>query len=148
MENTTFNKSIDGIKYTTDGVTNRGTVVSYHRKPNPREMFKGAKATDIKATDIANLKAPQKRNLVDLGNGDYSSKFTIGFEVEKNRLSRGAVKEYPLFCGFERDSSCGYEAVTNILPLLPAGDWRTKVFSMMADAKKIIEDRYSRQENH
>ena len=138
MEQTTFNKSIEGIKYQNDGVINRGTVVSYHRKPDPRELQKGAKATDI-----ANLKAPQKRNLVDLGNSDYSSKFTIGFEVEKNRLSRGAVKEYPLFCGFERDSSCGYEAVTNILPLLPSGDWRTKVFSMMADAKKIIEDRYS-----
>ncbi len=138
MEQTTFNKAIEGIKYQNDGVTGRGTVVSYHRKPFPREMQKGAKTTDI-----ANLKAPQKRNLIDLGNGDYNSKFTIGFEVEKNKLSRGAVKEYPLFCGFERDSSCGYEAVTNILPLLPSGDWRNKVFSMMADAKKIIEDRYS-----
>lgn len=136
MENTTFNTATEtGLTYVNDGNTERGMVQGYHRKPEPRDLSKGAKSTDI-----ANLKSPSKRNLIDLGNGDYDSKFTIGFEVEKNRLSRGAVKQYPLFCGFERDSSCGFEAVTNILPLLPSGQWRNKVFSMMHDAKRIIED--------
>jgi hypothetical protein len=53
------------------------------------------------------------------------------------------VREYELFCGFETDSSCGYEAVTHILPLLPAGQWRTKVYDMMHKAERIIEDSYS-----
>jgi hypothetical protein len=71
------------------------------------------------------------------------SRFTIGFEVEKNNFHRGAVKEYELLKGFERDSSCGYEAITHVLPLLPAGTWRTKVFDMMHKAERIIDDRYS-----
>ena len=78
-----------------------------------------------------------------LESGDAECKFGIGFEVEKNRLSRGAKRNLPLFAGYERDGSCGYEGVTNILPLLPAGKWRNKVFSMMHDARKIIEDSYS-----
>lgn len=131
-------KKIDELVYTTDGNSERGEVQHYHRKPHPRELQNGAKHTDV-----AQLKPNQKQNLIKLENGDYSTKFTIGFEVEKNSLSRGAVKEYPLFCGFERDGSCGYEAVTNILPLLPSGKWRNKVFSMMVDAKRIIEDQYS-----
>jgi len=136
MENTRFNTATEtGLTYVNDDNRERGMVQGYHRKPSPRDLSKGAKSSDI-----ANLKSPSKRNLIDLGNGDYDSKFTIGFEVEKNRLSRGAVKQYPLFCGFERDSSCGFEAVTNILPLLPSGQWRNKVFSMMHDAKRIIED--------
>lgn len=124
--------------YTIEGNQDRAEVKQYHHKPNPREMHKGAKRSDI-----AQLKTKDKMNLIKLDNGDYSTKFTIGFEVEKNTLSRNAVKEYPLFCGFERDGSCGYEAVTNILPLLPSGQWRNKVFSMMYDATKIIDDQYS-----
>jgi hypothetical protein len=91
---------------------------------------------------VAGLKRAEQRNLL-LEGEQYGSKFTIGFEVEKNSLHRSAVKEYELFCGFERDGSCGYEAVTHILPLLPAGQWRTKVFDMMHKAEKIIDDRYS-----
>ena len=126
------------IEYQIEDNYYRGHVQRYHGSPTPRNLAKGAKNKDI-----ANLKTADKRNVIDLGNGDYDSKFTIGFEVEKERLSRGAVKEYPLFCGFERDSSCGYEAITNIVPLLPSGLWRNKVFSMMHDARRIIEDQYS-----
>jgi hypothetical protein len=131
-------KKIEELVYTTEGNSDRGEVQHYHRKPHPRELQIGAKHTDV-----SQLKPNQKQNLIKFANGDYSSKFTIGFEVEKNQLSRGAVKEYPLFCGFERDGSCGYEAVTNILPLLPSGKWRNKVFNMMVEGKKIIEDAYS-----
>lgn len=125
------------IKYDIEGRRDRGQMSHYHRKPSFRDMSKGAKCADIKG-----LKSTSTRNLIEL-EGDYSSKFTIGMEVEKTRLSRGAVKEYALFCGFERDSSCGYEAVTNILPLLPKGKWRNKVFNMMFEARKVIEDTYS-----
>ena len=125
------------IKYDIEGRRDRGQMSHYHRKPSFRDMSKGAKCADIKG-----LKSTSVRNLIEL-EGDYSSRFTIGMEVEKTRLSRGAVKEYALFCGFERDSSCGYEAVTNILPLLPKGKWRNKVFNMMFEARKVIEDTYS-----
>jgi hypothetical protein len=125
------------IKYDIENRLDRGRVVRYHGKPSFRDMSKGAKCADIKG-----LKSTSVRNLIEL-NGDYSSKFTIGMEVEKVQLSRGVVKEYALFCGFERDSSCGYEAVTNILPLLPKGKWRNKVFNMMFEARKVIEDTYS-----
>jgi hypothetical protein len=76
------------------------------------------------------------------------AKFTIGFEVEKNEFHRGALKEYALFCGFEHDSSCGYEAVTNILPLVAEGQWRNKVFDMMHKAEKIIDSQYSRADQY
>ena len=88
------------------------------------------------------MKNADKRNLVQVGS-DFNSRFTIGMDIEKNQLSRGAVREYELLCGFERDGSCGYEAVTNILPLLPASVWRNKVYDMMHKAQRIIEDTYS-----
>jgi hypothetical protein len=94
--------------------------------------------------DVAGLRPVQERNAIKFDGREYNSRFTIGMEVEKNELSTGAVKEHELFCGFEKDGSCGYEAVTHVLPLLPAGSWRTKVFDMMHKAEKIIDDRFSR----
>ena len=122
------------IKYETESRRDRATMQSYHRSPSPRDLSKGAKNGDI-----SNLKSAKTRNLITL-DGNTETRFTIGMEVEKARFCRGAVKEYPLFAGFERDSSCGYEAITNILPLLPAGKWRNKVFNMMFEARNIIED--------
>ena len=135
MENT--------INYLLTGDDYRARVRGYHDSPEPRELHKGAKGGDIKG-----LKSRQTRNLIEF-EGDYSSKFTIGYEIEKNRLHRTCVKEYNLFKGFERDSSCGvsgnsgFEAVTNILPLLPPSQWRNKVFNMFHEAKKVINDEYS-----
>lgn len=126
-----------GISYQLTGETQRGRVAHYHGKPSPNNLSRGAKSSDI-----VNLKKAQRGNFIE-SFGDYRSKFTIGFEVEKNSLHRGAVKEYELFCGFETDGSCGYEAVTHILPLLPHSTWRTKVFDMMHKAEKIIDDRFS-----
>tara|TARA_R110001606_G_scaffold219530_1_gene367344 strand:- start:34 stop:984 length:951 start_codon:yes stop_codon:yes gene_type:complete len=125
---------INEIKYETENRRDRATMQSYHRSPSPRDHSKGAKDGDI-----ANLKSASKRNLITL-DGNTETRFTIGMEVEKARFQRGAVREYSLFAGFERDSSCGYEAVTNILPLLPSGKWRNKVFNMMFEARNIIED--------
>lgn len=127
-----------GIIYTTTGQRERGEVSSYHRKPQPLFLNKTKHAIDV-----SGLKKAVQRSAIKFEGGDYEAKFTIGFEVEKNQLSRNAVKEYELFCGFERDGSCGYEAVTHVLPLLPSGKWRTKVFDLMHKAEKIIDDRYS-----
>lgn len=122
------------VSYGLTGDRSRGVVHGYHGKPSPREFKKGGKK------DIQGL--PRKVQSV-LINSDGDSKYTIGFEVEKNELHRGSVKEYELFCGFERDGSCGYEAVTNVLPLLPPSRWRMKVYDMMVKADRIIEDTYS-----
>lgn len=123
--------------YTNTGESSRGQVSSYHHKPTPLFLNKSKFKNDI-----AGLKKSDRKTLRFDG-VEYASNFTIGYEVEKNSLSRNAVKEYPLFCGFERDGSCGYEAVTHILPLLPAGKWRTKVFNLFHQAEKIIDDRFS-----
>jgi hypothetical protein len=130
--------STTGIVYTTTGQRERGEIASYHRKPQPLFLNKTKHAVDV-----SGLKKAEQRTAIKFEGGDYEAKFTIGFEVEKNQLSRNAVKEYELFCGFERDGSCGYEAVTHILPLLPAGKWRTKVFDLFHKAEKIIDDRFS-----
>ena len=127
-----------GIIYTTTGDRDRGQITSYHQKPSPLFLNKSKSKVDIEG-----LKKTQQREVIKFDGMDYSAKFTIGMEVEKNQMHRGAVREYELFCGFERDGSCGYEAVTHVLPLLPAGQWRTKVFDMMHKAEKIIDDRYS-----
>jgi hypothetical protein len=116
--------------------SDRGRVVSYG--------FKAPSAFRNKArqVDINGLKSEDRKN-VHFDGYEHSSKFTIGFEVEKNRLHRSSIREYPLFCGFESDSSCGYEAVTHVLPLIAKSKWRTKVFNMFVEAKHIIEDEYS-----
>jgi len=140
------NKMTNEIKYETTNNSDRGQMQGYHRSPSPRELQKSAKQSDI-----ANLKSKCRKNITQGQiEGDFDARFTIGMEVEKNRLHRNAVKEYPLFAGFESDSSCGetsgmrgYEAITNILPLLPKGKWRNKVFNMMFEASKIIEDEHS-----
>ena len=124
--------------YTITGDAERGQVASYHRKPDALFLNK----TKHKI-DIAGLKPKQQKNALLVINNEYRSKFTIGFEIEKNSLSRNAVKEYELFCGFERDGSCGFEAVTHVLPLLPSGKWRNKVYDIIHKAERIIDDRYS-----
>lgn len=127
-----------GIEYKKTGHYGRNIVLGYHQSPAPEMLNKGAKNSDV-----ANFKNAERKNLVQDITGDHECKFTIGMEVEKNRFNRGAVTEYPLFKGFERDASCGYEAITNVLPLLPKSTWRNKVFNMMHEAKRIIEDSYS-----
>jgi hypothetical protein len=133
----TTNTMQTGITYTTTGERNRDTICGYHQSPFPHFLNKTAFKSDIQA-----LKRPALKSL-NFDGREWVSKFTIGFEVEKNQLSRGAVKEYELLKGFERDGSCGYEAITHVLPLLPAGTWRTKVFDMIHKAERIIDDRYS-----
>ena len=138
--------SNNGIVYGLTGDESRGSLKDYHYKPKPLMLNKTKHAIDV-----SGLKKIDQRTNLKFDGEDYASKFTIGFEVEKNEMSRSAIKEYELFCGFEKDGSCGYfasssygyEAVTHILPLLPAGKWRTKVFDMMHKAEKIIDDRFS-----
>ena len=140
----------NSIKYEVTGENNRAQVLRYHEGNRigirPITHNKGAKHLDI-----VNLNRNAKRNLIDGTRCDEKdSRFTIGMEIEKNSVPRNAINEYPLFSHWEYDSSCGangvrngVEAITNILPLVGAGLWRNKVFSMIHDAKKVINDEYS-----
>ena len=134
-----------GVEYTTSGDSNRAYVGSYHHCSRV-----GMRNLNICAPrDVVGLPRVEERNII-IDRPRVNSKFTIGFEIEKNRFHRNAVMEYPLLAGFEEDSSCGtssgrrgYEAVTNILPLVAPSTWRNKVFNMFTQAEKIIDDRYS-----
>ena len=129
-----------GIKYDLTGENRRGEIVGYHSKPQPNFLNKSKHNIDV-----SGLKKATRNGTIIYNDflEEHESRFTIGMEVEKTRFHRGAVREYELFTGFENDSSCGYEAVTHILPLLPKGFWRNKVLDMMYKAEKIIDDRYS-----
>lgn len=132
------------LVYEITGQSDRGMVARYHRKPDALFLNK----TKSK-TDMSGLKPRQQAVAIEFDGSEYTSKFTIGFEIEKNQMHRNVIREYPLFCGFEHDGSCGingtdgYEAVTHILPLLPAGKWRNKVYNMFHEAERIIDDAHS-----
>ena len=127
-----------GVIFANTGDHNRDTIVGYHSKPEPIVRDKTKYRVDL----VGFRRNERAKSLLQTDEG-YTARFTIGFEVEKTELHARSVKEYPLFCGFERDGSCGYEAVTHILPLIPASTWRNKVFSMFYEAEKIIDDNYS-----
>jgi hypothetical protein len=91
----------------------------------------------------------------NFNDGWEHSVFSIGFEVEKKNFvnetgdescDRGEyVGSYDFFCGFETDSSCGVEGVSNILPLgSPRSDARKNVFTWIDDAKAIIDSPWDR----
>lgn len=118
--------------------SDRRFIHSYHSKPSAL-FYNVTDGTD----DIKNLKLKDRRNAILIKPLTIESRFSIGFEVEKNELFGRygrSMKEYALFCGFEVDGSCGYEAVTHILPLIPSGSWRTKIYDLMHQASPIIED--------
>ena len=89
---------------------------------------------------IANYhNSPSAKTIRNFGAEPIKAKYWIGFEIEKNyfdidgkqhRYQGDVVGECDLFKGYETDSSCGVEAITNILPL-GEGFARFAVFSMM-----------------
>lgn len=135
------NKVMEKI-YQLTGDSARGVVQQYHSKPSPLKHSAGAGKADIKC-----FGRKKKRLTMEEWGGSYESRYTIGMEVEKTSLHRDSIHEHILFTGIERDGSCGYEAVTHILPLIPESKWRNKVFALMWDAEKIIDDRYSTSDN-
>ena len=120
-----------GIKYHITGENSRARLNAYHSKPSVLDHSYGAEECDVKTI--------KKVVMGDSRNG-YKSKYKIGFEIEKCSFGARQRKEYALIQGYERDGSCGVEAVTNILPLLPNSQWRMKIFDMMYKAKGIIND--------
>ncbi len=134
-----------GITYQNTGLASRGTLRGYHSSPSPNFINKTPYNVDLRG-----LKPTEKRRLLTFEGGEFHSKYAVGFEIEKlyfYRLcdnERGSrIGELALFKGFELDSSCGVEAITHILPLLPRGLWRNKVYNMFHQAKHILEEGYS-----
>jgi len=119
---------LKGIKLQSDGLTQRGMVMSYHCSPFAIDFSYGYREDAIEVGDKAH----------HAFNYHYKSKYTIGFEVEKNEFPTD-TKVTNLFKGFERDGSCGVEAITNILPLLPRSLWRMKVYDMFHQAQEFID---------
>ena len=130
-----------GITYSTTGERSRSRLSGYHCSPRALDHSYGATEIDVK-----NIKS--KVTNVGSREANYRSNYTIGFEVEKNRFGHSYRKEYALFKGFESDSSCGVEAITNILPLLPPSQWRNKIFDMIFKAKGILNDATSPSDFH
>ena len=62
-------------------------------------------------------------NLTALDKNSVLSKYTVGFEVEKDCLRDGnnecgsLIEQQPLFSHWETDSSCGIEGITNVYTL-------------------------------
>ena len=118
----------------------RGRIMPYKQGAKSIDRSKAHRA------DIVGLSNYDRKNVLD----SDESRFTIGFEIEKNRLHRDSLREYPVFARFETDASCGFEngvkgheAITHILPLIGRSLWRTKVYNMFNEASNIIDDAYS-----
>jgi len=77
---------MSGIIYQTTGEHSRAVVLSYHHKPAPLFLNKTKYGVDV-----AGLKKAEQRTAIKCDFEGYQAKFTIGFEVEKNQLHRGAV---------------------------------------------------------
>lgn len=122
------------IVYNTTGRSDRGTRSGYHGSPIPREFH------IVTKDDIKDINS--KYFVQDVRTGKYyKTNFTIGFELEKINLP--ALVEYAIFKGYERDGSLSGrnsgEAITNILPLVPKGRLRNKVFELMFQAERVID---------
>ena len=112
------------------GNNNRATFYRWHGGPRERN-FAVVTKSDVK--DI-NKKYYEPKGKY------FRTKFTIGFELEKVNLPR--IQEYAIFKGYEEDGSLSGrnvgEAITNILPLVPKGALRNKIFNLMFQAAPII----------
>ena len=78
-----------------------------------------AARSDDKINDYHNTPPPE---LFIKADGSVLSNYTVGFEIEKSSVDEeteeGAyVDPQPLFAGWETDSSCGVEGITNVYSL-------------------------------
>ncbi len=156
---------LNGIKYEQQSATalnQRGDIV---RRDRVAHYHQGCIGTKLNFTRYKiDLKGMNKRQIqnnitrtLESAENVYTSKFAIGFEIEKNTLSREVLSGrrellglFPtLFSAIENDGSVahngsdGYEAITNILPLIPSSKWRNKIFNLMHESRYFIEEEFS-----
>jgi len=118
----------------------RERLSSYGHKPTILDMSGGLLRGDLRGISSARQSELFEQSVTA---NEFKSRFTIGFEIEKNSFYRGAMKTHPLFCGFERDSSCGVEAVTNTMPLVYSGKLRDRFHQFCYENRHIIDDQFS-----
>ena len=129
----------------------RTVVQGYQQSPNPENYASTPFEVDLRGLN-ARQRAGNISRVCESGQYVYKAKFTIGMEVEKSRISREVLRgsELQNFCqlmkGIERDGSCGLEAITNILPLVPSSVWRNKMFNLMYQADTLIDEAYSQSD--
>tara|TARA_R100000541_G_scaffold51298_1_gene58732 strand:+ start:32 stop:1135 length:1104 start_codon:yes stop_codon:yes gene_type:complete len=156
---------LNGIKYEQQSntaqnqygdVVRRNIVARYHQGCSGTKLNSTRYKVDLKGMNKRQIESNITRTLESAQNV-YTSKFAIGFEIEKNSLGREVLSGrreimglFPtLFSAIENDGSVshensdGYEAITNILPLIPSSKWRNKIFNMMHDSRYFIEEEYS-----
>ena len=114
---------------------------------------RGCEAIFLNATrtkiDLFGMNKKQIETNTKIIDGQIKTRFTIGMEVEKMTLptsvlrGRNLSKNPTLFAAIEDDSTCVYESITNILPLIPSSKWRNKVFNMMTEAKEFIDEEFA-----
>jgi hypothetical protein len=134
----------------------RNRVAQYHRGCIGTKLNWTRYKIDLKGMNKRQIQHNISRTLESAENV-YTSKFAIGFEIEKNTLSREVLSGrrellglFPtLFSAIENDGSVahngsdGYEAITNILPLIPSSKWRNKIFNLMHESRYFIEEEFS-----
>tara|TARA_R110002074_G_scaffold50994_7_gene129013 strand:+ start:98 stop:1183 length:1086 start_codon:yes stop_codon:yes gene_type:complete len=146
--------SINGINYQNilpnlaingrDRLIERNRIAPYHQGCSP--IFLNTTSTKVDLQGMTKKQIEANTKIVD---GNIKTKFTIGMEVEKMTLptsvvTRRQLKKNPtLFAAIEDDSTVVYEAITNILPLVPSSKWRNKVFNMMTEAKEFINEEFA-----
>ena len=123
----------------------------------PRDVWsgygRGCEAIFLNTTstkvDLQGMTKKQIETNTKIVDGNIKTKFTIGMEVEKMTLPTSVItrrqlhKNPTLFAAIEDDSTCVYESITNILPLVPTSKWRNKVFNMMTEAKEFINEEFA-----
>lgn len=126
------------IKYNKTGQRARAHLVRYNGTEGLDRQFNIVPAQELRDVN--------KKYYVPSPDGKYlKTKFAIGFEVEK--LTVHNEEEYPIFRGYERDSSVARsprserdcESITNILPLVPNSNLKNKIMDLMAEARPILD---------
>lgn len=130
---------LKGLNHKFDGNESRNSVSWYHHKPSVNNLKRGSNR-DIKGIKKADAKFLCSKRVM--------AKYSVGLEVEKNSFHADVLNHNHAFIqGLERDGSCGVEAVTNMLPLLPNCAWKTKVFAGFYELEKLFDDRFSPSNN-
>jgi len=127
-----------GVNYNKTNEDRRGDLSGYHGSPRTRDF------SQVTREDVSDLSRKYYHQLFD--GKYYKTKFAIGFEVEKLESPEN-FEEFPLFKGYETDSSLSsspyannpMEAITNILPLVPNSNLKNKVMDMMVEASEILD---------
>ena len=126
------------IKYNKTGQRARAHLVRYNGTEGLDRQFNIVPAQELRDVN--------KKYYVPSPDGKYlKTKFAIGFEVEK--LTVHNEEEYPIFRGYERDSSVARsprserdcESISNILPLVPNSNLKNKIMDLMAEARPILD---------